>query len=41
VLPGTAATLYLEKGKLTDFRVGERLGRIFGGDLFGFTVWFN
>lgn len=40
-IQGTAATPYLEKGKLTDFGVWERLGRVFGGDLFGFTVWFN
>jgi hypothetical protein len=38
---GTAATPYLEKGKLTDFGVWNRLGRVFGGELFGFTVWFN
>jgi hypothetical protein len=40
-IQGTAATNYLEKGKLTDFQVWSRLGRVFGGDLFGFTVWFN
>jgi hypothetical protein len=40
-IQGTAATPYLEKGKLTDFGVWDRLGRVFGGDLFGFTIWFN
>lgn len=40
-LQGTAATPYLEKGKLTDYEVWNRMLRTFGGDLFGFTVWFN
>jgi hypothetical protein len=40
-LQGTAATPYLEKGVLTDYEVWNRMLRTFGGDLFGFTVWFN
>ncbi|CAN1208758.1 EF-hand domain-containing protein [Tumidithrix helvetica PCC 7403] len=38
---GTAATPYLEKGKLTDFQVWNRLFNVFGGNLFGFAIWFN
>ncbi len=38
---GTAATPYLEKGPLTRAEVWTRLQQVFGGDLFGFAVWFN
>ncbi len=40
-LQGTAATPYLEKGNITDMFVWETMTRAFGGDLFGFVVWFN
>ena len=40
-IQGTAATPYLEKGELTNYEVWNRMLRTFGGDLFGFTVWFN
>jgi hypothetical protein len=38
---GTAATPYLEKGKITDFQVWNRLFNVFGGDFFSFAAWFN
>jgi hypothetical protein len=38
---GTAATPYLEKGKVTDMRVWDEMVRAFGGNLFNFVVWFN
>jgi hypothetical protein len=38
---GTAATPYLEKGKITDFQVWNRLFNVFGGNLFSFAAWFN
>ena len=38
---GTGADPYLEDGPLTDPRVWRRLIRVFGGDFFGFAVWFN
>ncbi|PZU98394.1 MAG: hypothetical protein DCE90_04580 [Pseudanabaena sp.] len=38
---GTAATPYLEKGKVTDMRVWDEMVRAFGSDLFNFVVWFN
>jgi hypothetical protein len=38
---GTAADPYLEDGPLTDPRVWQRLMRVFGGEFFGFAVWFN
>jgi hypothetical protein len=38
---GSAATPYLEEGPMTNPAVWGRLQRVFGGDLFGFAVWFN
>ena len=38
---GSAAAPYLEKGEMTDFEVWERLVRVFGGEFFGFAIWFN
>jgi hypothetical protein len=35
---GTAATPYLEKGKLTDGRVWEQMVTAFGSNLFGFVI---
>ena len=40
-IQGTAATPYLEKGKITDERVWNEMLTAFGSDLFGFVVWFN
>lgn len=40
-IQGTAATPYLEKGKITDERVWDEMLTAFGGNLFGFVVWFN
>jgi hypothetical protein len=40
-IQGTAATPYLEKGELTRPEVWGRLQRVFGGDFFGFALWFN
>jgi hypothetical protein len=44
-IQGTAATPYLEKGKMTSFvdpRTLDRINRTFGGDaFFGFALWFN
>jgi hypothetical protein len=38
---GIAATPYLEDGPMTNADVWRRLQRVFGGELFGFAVWFN
>jgi hypothetical protein len=38
---GTAATPYLEKGKVTDMIVWDEMVSAFGGNLFNFVVWFN
>jgi hypothetical protein len=38
---GTAATPYLEKGKITDMNVWNTMVSAFGSNLFGFVVWFN
>jgi hypothetical protein len=38
---GTAATPYLEKGKVTDIRVWNEMLNAFGANLFNFVVWFN
>ena len=38
---GTGAAPYIEDGPLTDSRVWQRLLRVFGGEFFGFAVWFN
>jgi uncharacterized protein (TIGR03000 family) len=38
---GTAAADYLEEGTKTDRRFWERLLRVFGGELFGYAIWFN
>jgi hypothetical protein len=40
-LQGTAATGYLEEGALTKPDVWGRLQRVFGGQFFGFAIWFN
>jgi hypothetical protein len=40
-IQGSAALPYLEKGPLTDRNVWDRLMRVFGGELFGFALWFN
>ncbi len=40
-ISGTAADPYLEDGPLTDPRVWQRLMRVFGGEFFGFAIWFN
>ncbi len=38
---GTAAIPYLEAGTVTRPEVWQRLQRTFGGQFFGFAVWFN
>lgn len=38
---GTAAQPYLEEGEVTTFETWDRLLRVFGGEFFGFAVWFN
>lgn len=38
---GTAATPYLEEGQLAGLETWNRLMRIFGGEFFGFAIWFN
>jgi hypothetical protein len=38
---GTGVTPYLEKGELTKPAVWTRLQRVFGGNFFGFAIWFN
>ncbi len=38
---GTAAQPYLEEGDVTTFESWDRLLRLFGGEFFGFAVWFN
>ncbi|OLP16371.1 hypothetical protein BST81_21520 [Leptolyngbya sp. 'hensonii'] len=38
---GSAATPYLEKGKVTDRRFWIRLFDVFQGQFFGFATWFN
>lgn len=40
-MQGTAATPYLEKGKVTDMNVWDEMVRAFGSNLFSFVVWFN
>jgi hypothetical protein len=43
-IQGTAATSYLERGKITEFADEEFLRRIddvFGSNFFGFAAWFN
>ncbi|MGZ0172023.1 MAG: hypothetical protein ACKVHE_20965 [Planctomycetales bacterium] len=40
-IQGTAAMPYLEEGDRTDMAVWERLARVFGGEFFGFAIWFN
>ncbi|MBW4695140.1 MAG: hypothetical protein KME27_25605 [Lyngbya sp. HA4199-MV5] len=40
-LQGTAAAPYLEVGKMTDRNVWTQLAQVFGGQFFGFAVWFN
>lgn len=40
-IQGTAATPYLENGVLTNQAVWGHLQRVFGGDFFGFAIWFN
>jgi hypothetical protein len=38
---GTAATPYLERGKLTDADVWQQLSQVFGWQFVGFAIWFN
>ncbi len=38
---GTDAVPYLEEGPLTTPAAWSRMTRVFGGDFFGFAVWFN
>jgi hypothetical protein len=38
---GTAATPYLEKGKVTDMNIWNAIQGAFGANLFNFVVWFN
>ena len=38
---GTAAVPYLERGRITDPALYERLGRVFRGEFLGFAIWFN
>jgi hypothetical protein len=38
---GTGAAPYLQKGKVTEPAVWERLNRVFGGEFIGFALWFN
>lgn len=38
---GTAATPYLEEGRLTRPEVWDRLTRVFQGEFVGFALWFN
>ncbi|MDX2255199.1 MAG: hypothetical protein NW214_06770 [Pseudanabaenaceae cyanobacterium bins.39] len=40
-IQGTAATPYLEKGKMTDVNIWNALEGAFGANLFNFVVWFN
>ncbi len=40
-IQGSAANPYLEKGEMTDPEVWQRLTRVFGGEFFGFAIWFN
>jgi hypothetical protein len=40
-IQGSAAIPYLEEGPLTNNEVWGRLTRVFGGELFGFAIWFN
>ena len=40
-IQGSAAEPFLEQGTLTEKRFWQRLQRNFGGNFFGFAVWFN
>lgn len=40
-IQGSAAAPYLEEGELTRQDVWSNMARAFGGNLFGFAVWFN
>ncbi|MGL4879495.1 MAG: hypothetical protein ACRC8K_00335, partial [Waterburya sp.] len=40
-IQGTSAASYLELGQVTEVNVWRRLWETFGGQLFGFAVWFN
>jgi hypothetical protein len=40
-IQGTAATPYLEKGKVTDLNIWNAIEGAFGANLFNFVVWFN
>lgn len=40
-IQGTGAQPFLEEGDRTDPAVWERLSRVFGGEFFGFAIWFN
>jgi hypothetical protein len=38
---GTGAAPYLDKGEVTTKATWDRLFRVFGGEFFGFALWFN
>ena len=38
---GTGAAPYLEKGEMTRPGIWNNIQRVFGGDFFGFALWFN
>ena len=38
---GSAALPYLASGPVTDARTWRRIMELFGGNFFGFAVWFN
>ena len=40
-IQGIGATPYLEDGPMTNPEVWGRLQRVFGGEFFGFAIWFN
>ena len=40
-IQGTAATPFLETGEITDSETWQKINRAFGGQLWGFGVWFN
>jgi hypothetical protein len=41
LIQGTGALPYLERGPLSRPETWESLNRVFGGQFFGFAVWFN
>lgn len=40
-IQGSAALPYLEAGPVTRKEIWDRLNRVFGGEFFGFALWFN